>query len=83
MRGQKMKKLFTAVYMPDSKLTRQGFKTKKEAEKYITSRNCNMCVDDGMGSSCAAEWLIVSDSDYEKSENLGDLFDAAGFKRIT
>lgn len=74
--------MFTAVYMPNSELTRQGFATREAAENYIISHNCKMCIDDGMDSSCAAEWLIVNDDEYESAENLGDLLRAAGFRRI-
>ena len=71
--------MFTAVYLPDSNLTRQGFASEDSAERYIISRNCRMCADDGVNSACAAEWLVVSDDEYNKSTGIEDLFKAAGF----
>tara|TARA_Y100000034_G_C6674161_1_gene296125 strand:+ start:187 stop:510 length:324 start_codon:yes stop_codon:yes gene_type:complete len=35
-----------------------------------------------LDTSCGAEWLIMTDEDYEKAETTKDLFVAGGLKRI-
>lgn len=68
--------------------TQSGFKSKKEAEKYIVSRICEACRHDknkewaGMNSPCAAEWLVVPEDLFKEAIDFVDLFKAAGYKKI-
>ena len=80
-----MKKVkYTAYYQPSGhpEYTKSGFNSRKEAEEYIISYNCKDCKPEGMASSCSAEWLIMTDKDYEGAENHMDLLLAGGYKRI-
>lgn len=74
--------MYTAACLSNTNLTRQGFGTVIEAEKYIVSHNCKLCVDEGINSACAAEWLVMPDVEYGSANSLKDLFIASGYKEI-
>ncbi len=59
-----MAKKYKAVYLPDDpkpRLSKSGFKSAEEAEKYIASQRCDACKiywDNSKECSCRAEWSI-------------------------
>lgn len=84
MNKKKLVKKWTAYYSPaiNRKDPTKDFNTKKEAEDYIISRNCDMCKKDGLESMCAAEWEIIKSKDLAKCKNFGDILKATGWKEI-
>ena len=76
-------KSWLAYYEPAGhKSWTKRFTTKKGAEKYVISRCCGLCKKEGLFSMCGSEWLVIPYNKYLKSENHGDLMNAAGWKRI-
>jgi hypothetical protein len=76
-------KYWVAFYQPAGHAHRTKlFKTKKQAEKYVISQCCVICKEEGLDSSCAAEWLIIRYDKYLKADNHFELMEAAGWKRI-
>lgn len=75
--------MYTAVYLPNSDRNMGSFVTEDEAIQFIVDNCiCSMCKDEGWGSACAAEWVVVETEKYNECDNLGDVLDAAGFERV-
>ena len=71
--------MWTATYLPNCSRDKDGFATQDEAIQFVVDNClCSMCQDEGWGSSCAAEWLVVKTSKLNDCENLGDVFEASG-----
>lgn len=51
-------KLCGAYYLPNDKLSKEGFKTEKEAWDYVDLYSCDDCKKEGFVSRCAAEWMV-------------------------
>lgn len=75
--------MWTALCLPTDGNSKDGFVTEDEAIQWICDNAiCSMCKDEGWGSACAAEWLVVETEKLEECENLADIFDAAGMIRM-
>lgn len=75
--------MYTAVYLPDDDFSVPHFETEEEAIDYVVMNHlCESCFEEGWGSACAAEWVVVKTEKFYKCETLGDVFDAAGMERI-
>ena len=75
--------MFTATYLPKGDRDKDGFATEDDAIQYIVDNHiCSMCVEEGWGSACAAEWMVVETEKLNDCDNLGDVLEAAGFVRV-
>ena len=53
------------------------------AIQYVVDNHlCSMCVEEGWTSACAAEWIVAETEKVDMCDNLGDLLEAAGYKRV-
>lgn len=71
---------WVALYLPSTDSedpTRSGFRTRNRAYAYAQE---HFCRPDCAG--CDAEWLIIPTRAAVDSVNYGDLFKAAGFRRV-
>lgn len=74
---------YTAVYLPKADRDKSGFATEDEAIQYVVDNHlCSMCVEEGWTSACAAEWIVAETEKVDMCDNLGDLLEAAGYKRV-
>jgi len=80
MKKTKEIKKWTAYYTPRGR--KKEFDTKKQAEDYVISRNCDMCKGEGLGSMCACEWEILKSKELSKCKSLNDIFKASGWKEM-
>lgn len=90
--------MWTAAYLPSSQNenpSKDGFATEDEAWEYVFSQMCTGCQAERTASladplneeisawpACSCEWLVLLTEKLEKCDDLGDMFDAAGFVRV-
>jgi len=78
--------MYTALYLPasyDYDPTRSGFISEDKAIDFVVKNHlCHCCEDEGWGSACASEWIIIKTDEMGMCETVGDIFDAAGYTRV-
>jgi len=72
--------MYTAICMSNSDRSKDGFATEDEAIQYVVDNHiCPDCVEDGWGSSCAAEWEVSETEKLQECDDFGDVLVAAGY----
>ncbi len=72
--------MYTSICLSNNENDREGFQTTDDAIQYVVDNHlCSMCIYDGWGSQCAAEWIIVETEKLNECETLGDIFESAGY----
>ena len=90
--------MYIAICLSNDAKTKGGFLSIEEADKYVENYCCKTCIDDLydydekairldyeetiLDTPCGAEWIIIKEKDAEKCDNLGDIFEAAGYKKV-
>lgn len=90
--------MYSAVYLPSCEVdpSCSGFASTAEANQWIIDHMCDRCKEEYHRSTmwnndfdinsstppCLVEWIIIETVKLSQCENLGDMFDAAGFQRV-